>query len=104
LPFFVTDFDCGRARRGGGFHPYPWRYRLYRNRRWLSGSLPAEKRLRFPCIQGGRRHRGGSFRIDTAARYSLLLGSSKISRLKSYEKGGDSSECTFMAAGQCICA
>jgi hypothetical protein len=28
LPFFVTDFDCGRARRGGRFHPYPWRYRL----------------------------------------------------------------------------
>ena len=24
----------------GGFHPYPLRYRLYRNRRWLSGSLP----------------------------------------------------------------
>jgi hypothetical protein len=66
----------------GGFHPYPWRYRLYRNRRWLSGSLPAEKKVAFPCIQGGRRHRGGSFRIDTAARYSLLLGSSKISRLK----------------------
>jgi hypothetical protein len=66
LPFFVTDFDCGRARRGGRVSSVPM-VSIVSCRRWLSGSLPAEK-VAVSCIQGGR-HRGGSFRIDTAARY-----------------------------------
>jgi hypothetical protein len=52
------------------------------NRRWLSGSLPAEKKVAVSLYSGRPASSRRFFRIDTAARYSLLLGSSKISRLK----------------------
>jgi hypothetical protein len=45
LASFGRSFGQSFGRRfivegRGGFHLYQLRYRLYRNRRWLSGSLP----------------------------------------------------------------
>jgi hypothetical protein len=62
-------FDCGRARRGGGFHPFHGGIDCIVIA--VIGS-PAEKGCGF-LYSGGRRHRGGSLEPDNCARYPWLL-------------------------------
>jgi hypothetical protein len=73
LAVLLVDFDCGRARRGGRVSSVPVTVSIVSiavGYRVLSG----RKRLRFPCIQGGRRHRGGSLGLTCGA---LFLAAGK---------------------------